>query len=410
MVAATTQATLVPQPSVSGSGSGSNPDLPCEAQRQARPAEADEGVAVPLQEAAGISAPLAPAAFAAIQAKAPGDAADAAAAGASADACRAAGGAGSRDPLSSPHFRNLLAMIRGSSQEFEAQGRVLRLRQYLRSDVKPQVGGSASVPPEALRCRAGRCLPPGCCQVPSSPRPAGAAQRPPPAAAFKRPVADATATQVLDAVLEALEANTRVEALYCQNFEQVRLQASASGQPAAACAPPRDRETFLRRLLCCCAAAPCPKPRAASQPPSWLPSRHLFAARPCLQGMLDAQLDRLARLLRRRRIWAVNVGENFGTTQAVSVRCFARSARALLQKGPMPGRSLRPRVPHLGCLRRKTCMHCHPSTRNYATMHMSAQTKHAVLVTWLPPVPNPPHRPGTASARRCRTPRWATCL
>jgi len=60
---------------------------------------------------------------------------------------------------------------------------------------------------------------------------------------------------VLDAVLDALSANTRVEALYCQNFEK---------------------------------------------------------------GLLDGQLDRLAGVLRRRRIWALNVGENFGTTQAVS--------------------------------------------------------------------------------------------
>ncbi len=49
------------------------------------------------------------------------------------------------------------------------------------------------------------------------------------------------------------------------------------------------------------------------------PARPARPARPhLLQGMRDAQLDRLARLLRRRRIWAVNVGENFGTTQAVS--------------------------------------------------------------------------------------------
>jgi hypothetical protein len=56
-------------------------------------------------------------------------------------------------------------MLRGSSTEFEAGGRVLRLRQFLRADVRPRV---------------------------------------------------------LDAVLDALEANTRVEALYIQNFEQVR--------------------------------------------------------------------------------------------------------------------------------------------------------------------------------------------
>lgn len=58
-------------------------------------------------------------------------------------------------------------------------------------------------------------------------------------------------------MLDALEANSRVQALYIQNFEA---------------------------------------------------------------GMGDAQLDRLARLLRRRRIWALNVGENFGTSQAVRGR------------------------------------------------------------------------------------------
>ena len=70
--------------------------------------------------------------------------------------------------------------------------------------------------------------------------------------------------QVLDAVLEALGHNTRVEALYIQNFEA---------------------------------------------------------------GMRDAQLDGLARLLRLRRIWAVNVGENFHTSQAVGGRCAARPLR-----------------------------------------------------------------------------------
>lgn len=73
----------------------------------------------------------------------------------------------------SPAFRAFLAMLRGSSTEFEAGGRVLRLRQFLRADVRPRV---------------------------------------------------------LDAVLDALEANTRVEALYIQNFEQVRrLLCSARG-------------------------------------------------------------------------------------------------------------------------------------------------------------------------------------
>lgn len=45
--------------------------------------------------------------------------------------------------------------------------------------------------------------------------------------------------------------------------------------------------------------------------------RPLFTAAP-VQGMLDAQLDRLLRVLRHKRIWALNVGENFATSQEVS--------------------------------------------------------------------------------------------
>lgn len=43
----------------------------------------------------------------------------------------------------------------------------------------------------------------------------------------------------------------------------------------------------------------------------------LFIAAPA-QGMLDAQLDRLLRVLRHKRIWALNVGENFATSPEVS--------------------------------------------------------------------------------------------
>ncbi len=57
-------------------------------------------------------------------------------------------------------------MIRTNSREFEADGRVLRLKQYMNSDARPPM---------------------------------------------------------IDMVLNALEVNTRVEALYIQNFELVRL-------------------------------------------------------------------------------------------------------------------------------------------------------------------------------------------
>ena len=34
-----------------------------------------------------------------------------------------------------------------------------------------------------------------------------------------------------------------------------------------------------------------------------------------MQGMFDAQIERLCALLRLQRIWAINVGENFEVTQ-----------------------------------------------------------------------------------------------
>lgn len=51
----------------------------------------------------------------------------------------------------------------------------------------------------------------------------------------------------------------------------------------------------------------------AGAPTRCLPPLRSFSP----QGMRDEQLDRLARLLRLGRIWAVNVGENFGTSQEV---------------------------------------------------------------------------------------------
>lgn len=62
-------------------------------------------------------------------------------------------------------FKRLIDMIRTNSKEFEADGRVLRLKQYMNSDARPPM---------------------------------------------------------IDMVLDALEVNTRVEALYIQNFELVR--------------------------------------------------------------------------------------------------------------------------------------------------------------------------------------------
>lgn len=62
-------------------------------------------------------------------------------------------------------FRRFVDMVRSNSPEFEAQGRVLRLKQYISADVRPAA---------------------------------------------------------INAILEALAVNTLVEVLYIQNFEQVR--------------------------------------------------------------------------------------------------------------------------------------------------------------------------------------------
>ena len=62
-------------------------------------------------------------------------------------------------------FRRFVDMVRSNSPEFEAQGRVLRLKQYISADVRPAA---------------------------------------------------------INAILEALAVNTLVEVLYIQNFEQVQ--------------------------------------------------------------------------------------------------------------------------------------------------------------------------------------------
>lgn len=50
--------------------------------------------------------------------------------------------------------------------------------------------------------------------------------------------------------------------------------------------------------------------------------------------MLDAQLDRLVRVLRHKRIWALNVGENFATSPAVrSWWCGPWRAAGRISKG-----------------------------------------------------------------------------
>eukprot|EP00884_Botryococcus_braunii_P006272 jgi/Botrbrau1/15646/Bobra.4_1s0030.1 len=108
------------------------------------------------------------------------------------------------DPMESAPFRRLIEMIRGNSREFAANGRVLRLKQYMIADAREPM---------------------------------------------------------INMVLDALMVNTRVEALYIQNFEQ---------------------------------------------------------------GMQDPQLDRLTEVLKLKRIWAVNVGENFHISLAAWERfCMA---------------------------------------------------------------------------------------
>lgn len=66
--------------------------------------------------------------------------------------------------LQAAPFRRFVEMVRSNSHDFEAQGRVLRLKQYISADVRPAA---------------------------------------------------------INAILEALAVNTLVEVLYIQNFEQV---------------------------------------------------------------------------------------------------------------------------------------------------------------------------------------------
>ena len=82
-------------------------------------------------------------------------------------------------------------MVRSNSPEFEAQGRVLRLKQYISADVRPAA---------------------------------------------------------INAILEALAVNTLVEVLYIQNFEQVRISHCVHAMAAALCmlsCPPGCLCTFL---------------------------------------------------------------------------------------------------------------------------------------------------------------------
>ncbi|KAL0018231.1 hypothetical protein WJX79_000585, partial [Trebouxia sp. C0005] len=67
------------------------------------------------------------------------------------------------DPLEAAPFRRFVEMVRSNSHDFEAEGRVLRLKQYISADVRPAA---------------------------------------------------------INAILEALAVNTLVEVLYIQNFEQ----------------------------------------------------------------------------------------------------------------------------------------------------------------------------------------------
>lgn len=69
--------------------------------------------------------------------------------------------------LQAAPFKRFVEMVRSNSHDFEAQGRVLRLKQYINSDVRPAA---------------------------------------------------------ISAILEALAVNTLVEVLYIQNFEQVSTE------------------------------------------------------------------------------------------------------------------------------------------------------------------------------------------
>ena len=86
-------------------------------------------------------------------------------------------------------FQQLLASIRGNSTEFQAEGRILRLKNHMRADAQPAE---------------------------------------------------------IDAVIDALAQNTRVEALYIQNFEEVR--SAQLLRPLAGCS--------FRRFLPCLPARP----------------------------------------------------------------------------------------------------------------------------------------------------------
>ena len=158
---AAVRATLLPQqaePTGSGNGSGTSPAAGAAEKQQQQQQQAANGqgagVAVAVQPVAAVPAPAGPAVFASIQAEAAAGAAAAAAAILSAPTAAAASpaaAAAAAAPAAAPDtaafnpaqqsasFRRFLAMIRGDSHEFEAQGRVLRLRQYLRPDVGPRV-------------------------------------------------------------------------------------------------------------------------------------------------------------------------------------------------------------------------------------------------------------------------------
>ena len=82
------------------------------------------------------------------------------------------------DLLQNRTVRNLVHAIGSNSRDFEAGGRVLRLKQYLGINVRPPV---------------------------------------------------------MDAILTALEKNTLVEALYIQNFEEVRGDSHARGAVHTKC-------------------------------------------------------------------------------------------------------------------------------------------------------------------------------
>jgi len=145
----------------------------------------------------------------------------------------------------------------------------------------------------------------------------------------------------LDAVLDALADNARVEALYIQNFERVRspgaserLQRQSAAQAvlkaavgAARCLPLgcggiAGHWALHLSAVCLIVSSSRNSSTVVSEAKqgilaSYLPQ--LASRRPAArgaQGFGNEQLRHLTAVLLQRRIWALNVGENFQVTLA----------------------------------------------------------------------------------------------